>query len=418
MIFPELRVVALAVATTLSFAAHDAAAQAFSHQGPLRLLPAAAQDQLAAPLRAPADGQLATADLDRTPVAVSWALDPDDALDARPQPHVQESREYWLDASEAELQRGVTLALSAPGAVIRLSPHAGNHGARLERRDVVVRAPGPHLHADVPVQALADEDALREAGMDVPAGSVALRLAESYAGNRVELSVPAARGAWLVHVYEPNSKIVLSLRTERAGIAGGDALRVHAEFPAGVTSSGISGLVSAPDGYSQPLEFVRGSDGRYSAEVTPDIAHAGARGLWEVHAYAQVTSPDVPRDARTAFHVALPVARLDGRVERVASPTRAKPLALRIGVEAVAASRYQLSGVLYGRAADGSQRPAAIAQSAAWLDAGNGTVELAFDAASLAAAGLRAPWELRDLRLVNQADLGLIERRERALMLP
>ena len=416
MTFPVTRSVALALAIAVSGSALEATAQSFSNHGPLRLLPASAQDQVAAPLRAPAAGQLATGDLDRTPAALSWPLDPEAALDARPQAFVQESREYWLDASEAELQRGVSLALSAPGAVIRLSPHAGNSGARIERRDIVLRAPGPHLHADALMQALADEDALREAGMDVPAGSVALRLVDSYAGNRIELAVPTARGAWLVHVYEPNSKVVLRLRAERDSIAAGEALRVHAEFPAGIAPSAVSGLVSAPDGHSQPLEFTRGADGRFVAQVVPDLAHAGARGLWEVHAYAQAAYPAVPRDARSAFSVALPVARLDGRVERTAN--RSKPLALRIGVEAIAASRYQLSAVLYGRATDGNQRPAAAVQSAAWLEAGTGFIDLEFDAASLSAGGLVSPWELRDLRLVNQADLGLIERRERALMVP
>lgn len=418
MTLPEVRGVALAIALALSVPGQQAVAQSLSDPGPLRLLPTTAQDQVVTQLRVPAPGQLVTADLDRAPVAVSHALDPEATLDARPQAWLQESREYWLDASEAELQQGIDLALSAPGAVIRLSPHAGNAGARLERSDVVVRTPGPQLHADVPVQALADEDALRAAGMDVPAGSVAFRLSDSFAGNRVELSVPTARGAWLVHVYEPESKLVLRLATEQSSIAGGDTLRVHADFPAGVAPAAVDGLISAPDGSSQPLEFVRDADGRFSAQVIPDLAHAGSRGLWEVHAYAQATYPAVPRDARTAFSVALPVARLDGRVERVAAGTRGVPLALRIGVEAAAASRYQIAAVLYGRAADGSQRPAAVAQSAAWLEAGNGFIELAFDAASLSAAGLRQPWELRDLRLINQADLGLIERRERALVLP
>lgn len=416
MTFPEVRSVALALAIALSGGAHDAAAQSFSSRGPLRLLAPAAQDQVSAVLRAPAAGQLVTSDLERAPVALSWALDPEAALDARPQPFVQESREYWLDASEAELQRGVSLALSAPGAVIRLSPHASNTGARIERGDIVLRAPGPQLHADMLVQALADEDALREAGMDVPAGSVAFRLVDSYAGNRVELTVPAARGAWLVHVFEPNSKVILQLGASRDSIAAGEAMTVHAGFLPGIEASAVSGLVSAPDGHSQPLVFTRGDDGRFSARVVPDSAHAGARGLWEVHAYAQAAFPAVPRDARSAFSVALPVARLDGRVERIAS--RSIPLALRIGIESVVASRYQLSAVLYGRAADGSQRPVAAAQSAAWLEAGAGSIDLEFDAASLSADGVASPWELRDVRLVNQADLGLLERRERAVMVP
>ena len=81
------------------------------------------------------------------------------------------------------------------------------------------------------------------------------------------------------------------------------------------------------------------------------------------------------------------------------------------------ASRYQASAVLYGTGADGQLHPAAIAQSAAWLERGKTSLNLRYDASSLATA-LGAPWELRDLRLVNQADMGLLERRERALVLP
>jgi hypothetical protein len=61
--------------------------------------------------------------------------------------------------------------------------------------------------------------------------------------------------------------------------------------------------------------------------------------------------------------------------------------------------------------------PAAVAHSAAWLDRGTATLDLQFDSAALLPSGLDAPYELRDLRLINQADMSLIERRERAASL-
>jgi hypothetical protein len=109
--------------------------------------------------------------------------------------------------------------------------------------------------------------------------------------------------------------------------------------------------------------------------------------------------------------VSVPVARFDGSVVRERA---AEGLAVRIGVEAAAASRYGVSGVLYGTGADGVLRPVALAQSATWLTAGHGNIVLRYDAASLS---LGAPWEVRDLRLVNQADLSVQERRERAISL-
>ena len=107
--------------------------------------------------------------------------------------------------------------------------------------------------------------------------------------------------------------------------------------------------------------------------------------------------------------------RFDGDVARI--DAKGSTVAVRIGVETVMASRYMVSGALYGTGADGRLHPAAIAQTAAWLGNGRGTLDLRYDASSVDGA-LHAPWELRDLRLVNQADLGLLERRERALALP
>jgi len=382
----------------------------------LRLLARSTGDQIPSALRTPTAGKLATAQLDRTTVTTSWALDATQALDARPQPYASESREYWIDANEADLQRGVPLALSAPGAVIRISPHAGGSTASIAASDVQLSVAGHRLDNASAIRSLASEDELRAAGMDAPQGSVVLRLADVVPTGKLQLALPTARGNYLVHVYEPASALVFTLGAERDSVVGGEPLRIHASIT-GATLERIGGLISAPDGASQDLTFARQPDGGYLANVTPDVAHAGDPGLWEVHAFALAGGQlAIPRDARTAFAVSVPVARLDGTVTR-ADTSGKRELALRIGVETALASRYQASAVLYGTGADGQLHPAAIAQSAAWLERGMGSLDLRYDAASLATA-LSSPWELRDLRLVNQADMGVLERRERALVLP
>jgi hypothetical protein len=85
------------------------------------------------------------------------------------------------------------------------------------------------------------------------------------------------------------------------------------------------------------VDFVRQRDGSYLGSVTPDLAHAVGAGLWEIHAFGVGAGKDaVPRDAKTAFAVSLPVARFDGSVVRERA---AEGLAVRIGIEAAAASR-------------------------------------------------------------------------------
>ena len=85
------------------------------------LLPPGSRDQ--APSRlvsAPAPA----GDFERKPVSFAWALDPWAELEA-PAPFVAESREYWALAEASEMQAGLSIDTTAPGALIRVSPAAG-----------------------------------------------------------------------------------------------------------------------------------------------------------------------------------------------------------------------------------------------------------------------------------------------------
>lgn len=358
-----------------------------------------------------------TADLEREPIAASWALDASQPLAANPVAFVAQSREYWIDASQADLQRGIALTLSAPGAVIRLSPHGGRSTAVIAVSNVQIRVAGRRVDNGTAIRSIASDDDVRAAGMDAPQGSVAWRLSDTITLGTVQLASPTAVGGYLVHVYEPASAVVLELGAESDTVSGDDAIRFRASVAGASALDRIGGLISAPDGSSQSITFAREGDGT-PRQCVPDAAHAGDRGLWEVHAFAVVAGRTaLPRDAKSAFSVSVPVARLDESVERGAGAAGSKDVAVQVGVVSVAASRHQVSAVLYGTSGDGSLGPAAMGQSAAWPGAGHGRIELRYDADSLAKAGLSGPYEMRDLRLVNQADMSLLERRERAVAL-
>jgi hypothetical protein len=322
-------------------------------------------------------------------------------------------------AKQAKLRADLSLELSDAGAAANTPVSFSTFLSGLDVNFNASNTPvgcGEGLSTPLMVCGVIPLYATVSGGPTTSLGTVALRLADGVPAGKLQLTLPTARGNYLVHVYEPSSTLLLTLGAERDSVVGGESLRIHASI-AGATLERIGGLISAPDGASQYLTFARQPDGGYLANVTPDVAHAGDPGLWEVHAFALAAGKlAIPRDARTAFAVSVPVARLDGTVTR-ADAAGKRELALRIGVETAMASRYQASAVLYGTGADGQLHPAAIAQSAAWLERGKGSLELRYDAASLATA-LGSPWELRDLRLGNQADMGVLERRERALVLP
>ena len=384
-----LRVAALAAFATTFVAGIAHAAQP--------LLQAGANDQIPqrlVALPAPAG------DIERKPVAFSWALDPDAAL-YDTTPFLAESREYWMTVEAAELQRGVPLQMTAPGALIRVSPAKGSAGLRAGDFSVSVGA------RKVGIAQAADADALRKAGMDASAGTQVIRLGDGSGAGRQLLRAANARGRYVVHVFEPASDRVLFARADRNHALAGSRMRVaigatNAGRQAGVASQA---LLVGPDGSSQPVAVRNAAGGGQEAVFTVPARASQAKGLWELQVFGDVG--DVPRDARTAFAVAQPTARFAGLFGVDVGSLR-----VSLPVEAASPGRYEARGTLYATARDGSLRPVSQAHAASWMDPGAGMLVLQF-ARSHLPAGYGAPFEVRQLELNDQGRMAPIEARAR-----
>ena len=351
---------------------------------------------------------------EKQPIQVSWALNPAQPLDTAPQPVRRESREYWREVSDAELQRGVDLATTAPGAIIRLSPGKGS--ARIQPADLSLRIGGKQFDGNAATHRIADTAQLQAAGMEATDASMALQLRPDLGAGRTTLQAPKARGRYVVYVYEPQSPLVVEAQADRPELLLGGRLQVSLNLHDGAQPRALgaaTGVLRSPDGESVPLSFQRQAGGGFVAIATP-AKQAMTPGLWEVQSTVPGTDAsgrEVRRNVATAFAVAVPDARFTGTAE----PRRTNDggIDIALSVDAQSRSRYAVSGVLYGRNADGQVLPAAYAQSAAWLEAGNGELHLRFDPASV--RGLAPPYELHDLRLQDQPAMGLVERRAEAL---
>ncbi|MGO4701279.1 DUF4785 domain-containing protein [Dyella sp. 2RAB6] len=351
---------------------------------------------------------------ERQPIQVSWALNSTESLQATPAPVRRESREYWREVSDTELQRGVELSTTAPGAIIRLSP--GQGGARLQPADLRLQVGGKRFDGNAATRHVADTEQLKAAGMEATDASMALQLRPDLGAGRTTLQAPTARGRYVVYVYEPQSPLVVEAQANRPELLLGGNLQVAVNLRDGKQQralSAASGVLRSPDGDTTPLSFQRQADGSFVATASP-AKQAGIPGLWEVQSTVTGTDAngrEVRRNVNTAVAVAVPDARFTGNAE----PQRASDggVDIAFGVDIRSGSRYAVSGVLYGRGANGAQVPVAYAQSAAWLETGSGELRLHFDPASL--HGVAPPYELRDLRLQDQPAVGLVERRANAL---
>ncbi len=359
-------------------------------------------------------------------VTLSWAAE--GAIDAAPPaPFVARSREYYIEATGAELSAGVAIPTSAPHALVRLQPLVSvgpREDAAIHPLSLVLRSPaGRDFDAGGGMEMLVSADKLAKADVPFAAGTSAFRIDPALGAGSFRLQAKGLQDGdrYLINVVEPESALALTLRTDASLYLHGQQLLVLPDLVEGDGAlrgqhhrlSRFDGFVTSPAGRRFPVDFRPGPDGLLQARLVLDADEAPSPGLWEVHGQgqAQVAGRTVIRSVRLAFPVAMPVARLSGAVAVQGGPTG---LNLDFGVETGAAGRYEVRGLLYGTVA-GELKPVGVAQAAAWLEPGRRDLTLNFAPALL--DGAAAPFELRDLNLLDQGRMGVLHRQRRALVI-
>ena len=396
---PKLTVLAALCATAL--AAHA------------ELLPQRAGDLTPSALAPAAAAKAASVSHD--PVSFSWSSR---AAVAAPQPFVATSREAYFTVTGAELAQGIALPVTAPRALVRLQPvgeasireNEAIHPSAL----IIVDAKGRELAAGEGMEMLVSADKLARADIPFASGTSAFRLSAEVGSGPLRMRAQglAAQQRYLVNVVEPDSPLALTMQTAAPAYLQGQRVTVLAQLThQGIaTPARIEAMLMSPAGRSYPLVFKADGAGRLAATVTPDATDA-APGLWEVQANAQATvqGRDALRSARFAVPVALPTAQLTRSADLAGT---GNALTVRLGVEAASAGRYEVRGVLYG-AVKGSLQPLGVGNAAQWMEPGQAGIDLPFDAALLAAS--TGPYELRDLQLLDQGRLAVLQRQQLAL---
>lgn len=381
------------------FASFVLSAAAVSVQAATPLLPAGPSDRTAdrlVRLPAPAAG------VERSPVHFAWPLDPAAPL-STPAPFMAESREYWFTVDGASLARGVDVDVTAPGALLRVSPATG--AAAVRDGALQIHQGGQRVAA----RSLADGESLRAAGMQVEPGAAIAGLAASAGAGRYQLRVDGARGRYVVHVFDPNSDVVLKARPRADVVQAGRTLEVEVAFQRAGRGAAAKAeaLLVAPDGETRDVTLRLDGRGQGTARVQVADVSGQPPGLWEL----QVLSDDgrIARDARTAFAIVAPTARLTG--QWTLDPAA---FAVQLPVEVASPGRYEVRGTLYATGPDGLLAPVVQAHSADWLEPGDRRLDLVFDK-SLLPRGHRAPFEVRHLELLDQARMAPLESRGRAI---
>jgi len=369
---------------------------------PARLLPATASDLAPADTVASAQPSIAPVG---GPVRFTWPIDQaaDDLTAAAP--HRAESTSHALESTAVALRRGVEVPVSQPGALIKVSPRAPADLELIDPRGRVLR-PG---------------DGLRSLGADP--GAFVL---DPAVGAGTFILRGTVDGDVHLDVRERGSDIVLAVQAAADVVFVGDVVRVQARLThAGRVLAGarVRGRILDPAGHERGA-LVRGPGGLLHQALPARVGEHPAGALWTVEISAEATVDGVPvrRSVTTAFAVSVPTARYTGAAE-VHLPDPSGPIdatsGVRVDLELDVASpgRYAATAVLHGTNREGASQPISVAQSADELTPGRRRLTLEFDAAAIAASGMRAPFELRDLRLADQGRMAVLHRQARGLPL-
>lgn len=367
------------------------------------LLPAAAGDRVA-PRAIASKAAIDRSQLDRAPVSVSWKQEASAVITSADTPYRAESREFWQDVDAAQLRAGVSFALSAPGAVVRISPQASARSAPIDVRQLEISRDGQALDNASAVSSVISANDRTQGAVEFPEGSSAFRFSDAAGAGVFTLRSAQASGRYLLHVYDVGSPISLSAQATRDTFFAGENFAATVRLDGAAVHS-IAGTLRSPDGQLQDVQLMARGDGSHAVSARLGLPALGAsQGLYELQVgAASGRAGELRRDVRTAFAIAAPTANLSGSITQ--NTESRSGLAFDVGVQVGTASRYALEAQLY---VDGA--PFATAQSAAWLEAGSGRLTLRFEP-SLFENGQPSRFELRDLRLSDQAQLVTLERR-------
>ncbi len=332
------------------------------------------------------------------------------------QAHAYESisDEYWLEVTGEQLNKGLNLDISNPGALIRLSAKQIKNGSsvlglaidpskvQLLKNNQVLQTP---FKQTISQQQLATAN--------VFPNSSAMQLDKSMGKGTFTLQVNQplnVKQHYMVNVKEKNSPYKLHLSIAKQSYLAGEKITFNSfvnntanKNLAKLTTNVNNAYIQTPSGEKFNVNLQK-SNGKFQVQVPQSNLPAKRGALYELYVNSQANDKGIKirRNAKVAFAIAQPTARLQSNFS-------VNGKAASINLNVASEGRYEVSGLVYGTSKNGTQLPIMISRSAYYLQPGEQVVQLKFDPKILAASGLQAPFTVKQLRLMDQSRMALLQ---------
>lgn len=336
------------------------------------------------------------ANLSHESLSLSWVLA--DKLLSPESLRTQSSHKYQLKASMQELQEGVTINTTAPGAVIRISP--ANPDKKIKPDFQIKTFKGSNQSLLQASSLFSKDEALKGSAFEDNTLAISKLKPELGSGQFI-LSTQSTDedSQYLINVYDANSSTQLTIETDKPRYFYGDELKATLKltdknFDYLITS--IETVLIDPEGNKIPVEPKALSINTYELSY-PLLSEKNANGAnWHIQATVSGRAGQrvVDRKVQISFSLSLPSAAI-----REIEKNSSNSFDFSALIEAATDSRYALQSVLFGTDEQGKIHPMQIVQTSNWLSSGINKVNFSFD--SKQKSGYKAPFYIGYTRLTD-----------------
>lgn len=291
----------------------------------------------------------------------------------------QKSFGYKKQVTAAQLEAGVTLQTTAPGAVIRIVPLQKQAVPQLQittsKKEVLSLKAASSLYSQDGDQGnamnITTDQTVVQIKPELGSGNFVINSTNKL--NTLKAAQTDSSDAYSINVLDKSSSTFLEIETDSSHYQYGDKVTATFSFNEGsYEAKDIQAFLIDPMQKKVPLQLVKLNDQTFSASVTLESELNDHGENWYIE--ADVGGGLVRRTGHCAFSYSIPSAAL---LSIKKSPSTA--LTFVSTVEVASASRYALQSVLFRKNNQGEPVSLKTLQKAQWLEPGIHQIEFTFE---------------------------------------
>jgi hypothetical protein len=349
--------------------------------------------------------------VERKAIHFSQPVSVDKKLSMTPKGFSSISDEYWFEISGRKLNKGIDITVTKPGSLIRLSSKRSKgdllpDAVAIDPKNIELFRQQQKISK--PFSQAVSQQQLATA--NIFPNSSAIQLDERIGAGQFTLRVNNKledTQRYIVNVKEKGSDYKLHLSTASQSYPVGQLVSFKAEMKnkADKLSAPLQqkAFVQFPSGQRAAVKLID-KDGQYQVNVPENLTEHRLGELYELHLESKVFDRGikVQRNSKFAFAVVQPTARLTPALSIADSGAL-------VNIEVASEGRYELSALVYGNNKAGQLTPVMYSRSAYYLQAGDQQVELRFDKNILHKSGVKPPYSIEGLKLMDQSRMTVLE---------